>query len=81
MSTQHFLVEIGTEELPPKSLKKLSTAFSKGVLDGLTEAGLSFSASKSFARPSPFSDSSRRPSDTTARKVRRKTRPVQKSCL
>lgn len=51
MSTQHFLVEIGTEELPPKSLKKLSTAFSKGVLDGLTEAGLSFSASKSFASP------------------------------
>lgn len=51
MSTQHFLVEIGTEELPPKSLKKLSAAFSKGVLDGLADAGLSFSASKSFASP------------------------------
>ena len=51
MSTQEFLVEIGTEELPPKSLKKLSKAFSSGVLDGLKEAGLNVSDSQSFASP------------------------------
>ena len=31
MSTRDFLVEIGTEELPPKALKKLSQAFGAGI--------------------------------------------------
>ena len=35
-----FLVEIGTEELPPKALKNLSAAFTKGIVSGLKEAGL-----------------------------------------
>lgn len=51
MATQDFLVEIGTEELPPKALKKLSLAFSQGVLNGLKEAGLQHGESKSFASP------------------------------
>lgn len=51
MTTQDFLVEIGTEELPPKALKTLSDAFSKGVLEGLKQAGLNFSSSQSFASP------------------------------
>lgn len=51
MSTQDFLVEIGTEELPPKALKALSAAFTKGILDGLSEAGISYSASKAYAAP------------------------------
>ena len=33
MTTENLLVEIGTEELPPKSLRKLATAFA----DNLTE--------------------------------------------
>ena len=49
--TQDFLVEIGTEELPPKSLKKLSDAFSKGIENGLKEAGLNYESAKSFASP------------------------------
>lgn len=51
MATQDFLVEIGTEELPPKALKKLSLAFSQGVLNGLKEAGLQHGESKPFASP------------------------------
>ncbi|OQX15446.1 MAG: glycine--tRNA ligase subunit beta [Thiothrix lacustris] len=35
-----LLVEIGTEELPPKALKKLSDAFTAGIVTGLAEAGL-----------------------------------------
>ena len=35
MSTLDFLVELGTAELPPKSLTKLSKAFSKNVMDGI----------------------------------------------
>jgi len=49
--TQDFLVEIGTEELPPKSLKKLSDAFSKGIKNGLKDADLNFESAKSFASP------------------------------
>ena len=35
-----FLVELGTEELPPTQLKKLSDAFTAGIEAGLKEAGL-----------------------------------------
>jgi len=50
-ATQDFLVEIGTEELPPKSLKKLSDAFSSGIEKALKEAGLNYDDAKSFASP------------------------------
>lgn len=46
-----FLVELGTEELPPKALKKLSAAFSKGIISGLKEHDLEFGAVKSYATP------------------------------
>ena len=51
MSAQDFLVEIGTEELPPKALKKLSTAFSDGIQEGLKNANLEFSSVELFAAP------------------------------
>jgi glycyl-tRNA synthetase beta chain len=37
---QDLLIEIGTEELPPKALKKLSDAFTAGVVEGLEKAEL-----------------------------------------
>ena len=40
MSAQDFLVELGTEELPPKALKSLGEAFLAGVEKGLKSAGL-----------------------------------------
>jgi len=51
MSTQDFLVEIGTEELPPKALKKLANAFQAGVEAHLQGKGLKFESSKLFAAP------------------------------
>lgn len=42
MIKQTLLVEIGTEELPPKSLKALSQAFADGLAHNLQEAQLSF---------------------------------------
>ncbi|KKO03787.1 hypothetical protein LCGC14_0092140 [marine sediment metagenome] len=51
MQAQDFLVELGTEELPPKALKKLAGAFLTGVEKGLKEAGLSYSAARYFAAP------------------------------
>ena len=35
MATLDFLVELGTAELPPKSLQKLSKAFTANVIDGI----------------------------------------------
>jgi glycyl-tRNA synthetase beta chain len=46
-----FLVELGTEELPPKALSTLATAFLEGVTAGLGSARLSFAESESFATP------------------------------
>lgn len=51
MLSHDFLVEIGTEELPPKALKTLSEAFTQGIIDGLNRAGIGFSSSQSFASP------------------------------
>ncbi len=45
------LIEIGTEELPPKALKKLSNAFAEGIKNSLKDAGLSFAEAKIFATP------------------------------
>lgn len=46
-----FLVEIGTEELPPKSLETLIDAFGSGIAAGLKSAGLEFGPVESFATP------------------------------
>lgn len=51
MSTRDFLVELGTEELPPKALRKLSDAFTSGIVTRLEQAGLKFGTHQSFAAP------------------------------
>ncbi|AHK14595.1 MAG: glycine--tRNA ligase subunit beta [Thalassolituus sp.] len=51
MSTRDFLVELGTEELPPKALKNLSNAFAQGIEQGLKDAGLTMGAIEQFAAP------------------------------
>lgn len=48
---QDFLVELGTEELPPKSLKRLAEAFLSGVEKGLKDAGLGYTAARYYAAP------------------------------
>lgn len=49
--SRDLLVEIGTEELPPKALQCLSDAFSRGVVDGLKNAGLATGKAHSYATP------------------------------
>jgi glycyl-tRNA synthetase beta chain len=46
-----FLVEIGAEEMPPKSLEALGEAFRDGLVAGLEAAGLSHSAAKAYFTP------------------------------
>ncbi|MEH6648807.1 MAG: glycine--tRNA ligase subunit beta [Motiliproteus sp.] len=49
--SRDFLVELGTEELPPKALKALSNAFGAGIEQGLKEANLGYQSAKLFASP------------------------------
>lgn len=51
MSSNDLLFELGGEELPPKSLKKLSQSLLDGMVAGLKEAGLNFSEAKAYATP------------------------------
>src|SRR5690554_3260815 len=51
MSQHDFLVELGTEELPPKALKTLSNAFLDGIKSGLDSAGIGYAAAQPYAAP------------------------------
>mgnify|MGYP000920930185 FL=1 len=51
MSHKDFLVELGTEELPPKALKTLAESFRDGIISGIKAAGLAHGEVKYFAAP------------------------------
>lgn len=51
MSTADLLIELGSEELPPKALKKLSDAFTREFTLGLQQHDLTFTDVVSFATP------------------------------
>ncbi|WEL55605.1 glycine--tRNA ligase subunit beta [Pseudomonas kermanshahensis] len=51
MSAQDFLVELGTEELPPKALASLGDAFLAGIEKGLQAAGLNYASKSVYAAP------------------------------
>jgi len=48
---EDFLVEIGTEELPPKALRNLMNSFAAGIESGLEKARLGHGEVKAFASP------------------------------
>jgi glycyl-tRNA synthetase beta chain len=52
MTARHdLLVELGTEELPPKSLRTLELAFAEGLRGALVQAGYAVHGLESFATP------------------------------
>lgn len=51
MRTEPLLIEIGTEELPPKALQKLSISFSLSVSEQLSKKGFTFEETQSYATP------------------------------
>ncbi|KHT47186.1 glycyl-tRNA ligase [Alteromonas marina] len=51
MRTENCLVELGTEELPPKALKSLGEAFATQFEAALSQADLSFDSVSWFAAP------------------------------
>lgn len=51
MSAQDFLVELGCEELPPKSLRMLAESFLAGIEDGLKKADIAYTSALWHAAP------------------------------
>ena len=49
--TAPLLFELGTEELPPKALKRLSQALTDGFVSGLDQAGIAHGEVTSYASP------------------------------
>ncbi|MDG1123121.1 MAG: glycine--tRNA ligase subunit beta [Glaciecola sp.] len=72
MRTETLLIELGTEELPPKSLKTLATAFASNVQKEIDEAQLAYSDVKWFASPRriavQFADLAYQQADTVVEK-------------
>ncbi|EIJ43281.1 glycyl-tRNA synthetase, tetrameric type, beta subunit [Beggiatoa alba B18LD] len=50
-ATQDLLIEIGTEELPPKHLKTLSEAFLSGICEGLENQHIQYNIANPYATP------------------------------
>lgn len=51
INTADLLIELGTEELPPKALSRLSKAFGQGVEDGLKQANIAFEKIEVLSAP------------------------------
>lgn len=51
MASKDLLIELGTEELPPKALPRLSSAFAELMAQQLEKANLAYGGIKSFASP------------------------------
>ena len=51
MTTNHLLIELGTEELPPKALSKLSQVFCDQIVKGLADASVEQGEFTPYAAP------------------------------
>ena len=76
MSKENLLIELGTEELPPKSLRKLAESFACNVEAGLTKADLSFTNIRWLASPRRLALIVSNLSDAQADKVVEKRGPA-----
>lgn len=81
MNSHEFLVEIGTEELPPLALKKLSIAFADGIKTGLKEAKLAFAEVKIYATPRRLAVHISNLQSTQADKTVEKKGPAKKAAF
>ncbi|MGH8253928.1 MAG: glycine--tRNA ligase subunit beta, partial [Steroidobacteraceae bacterium] len=78
MSSADFLFELGTEELPPKSLATLEAALREGIASALTAAALKHGAIESFATPRRLAVRVRRlAAQQPLQQIRRRGPPVR----
>ncbi len=81
MSARDLLFELGTEELPPRTLQGLSAALTDGIVKGLDGAGIAHGAARGFATPRRLAVLVRSCAERAAdRQVERRGPPVS-SCL
>ena len=64
-----LLIELGTEELPPKALDELAAAFAAGIVDGLARRGIAADAAQARSWCTP-----RRPNTNAPIKARSSSR-------
>lgn len=76
MSQENLLIELGTEELPPKSLRKLAESFASNVEAELNKAELSFDKVRWLASPRRLALVVTNLSDSQADKVVEKRGPA-----
>ncbi|MGY5451473.1 glycine--tRNA ligase subunit beta [Agarivorans sp. MS3-6] len=81
MSNENLLVEIGTEELPPKALRGLAESFQANVQAGLEKAGFEFTRVEWFAAPRRLALSVQALSEKTPDKVVEKRGPAVSSAF
>ena len=75
-----LLIELGTEELPPKALRTLELAFAQGIETRIKQAGLTAKAVESFATPRRLAVLVRRlPVRTPDGRVKGRGPPLSKS--
>jgi len=80
MSAPDLLFELGTEELPPRTLQGLSAALTDGVVKGLDGAGIAHGTAHSFATPRRLAVLVRSCAERAAdRRVERRGPPVSSS--
>ena len=80
MANHDLLFELGTEELPPRTLLALSSALEEGLLKGLETAGIPHGKAHAFATPRRLAVRIERvASSAPDRKVERRGPPVNNS--
>jgi glycyl-tRNA synthetase beta chain len=52
-AAKSLLIELGTEELPPKALDELAAAFARGICDGLSKRGIDAALDSAMTYASP----------------------------
>ena len=76
MATENLLIEIGTEELPPKSLRTLAEAFAANFQAELEKASLEFASVSWVAAPRRLALTVTALADSQADKVIEKRGPA-----
>ena len=80
MANREFLFELGTEELPPRTLLALSNALEEGLVKGLDTAGIPHGEAHAFATPRRLAVRIERVAESAPdRKVERRGPPVNNS--
>lgn len=80
MTSHTFLVELGTEELPPTQLKPIIDDFERGFIAALDKANLSYQGVEAFATPRRIALLVTGLADRTASQVIEKRGPALSAC-